>query len=124
MVDERADRSRIGAFIDDMIRRERRLLLARSMVLGAFAVLGIGALMVLAVLFQWDRSSATLTVVVVGGVGVWAAVLWPVLGHWSDAGDRRRQALRVEEIYPRLRGRLVTVVERRDGPVGQESALS
>ena len=123
MVDERADRTRVGAFIDDMIRRERRLLLARSLVLAAFAMLGIAALMVLAVLLQWDRASATLTVVVVGGVGIWAAALWPVLGHWSDAGDQRRQALRVEEVYPRLRGRLVTVVERRQGVMGQESPM-
>jgi polyhydroxyalkanoate synthesis regulator phasin len=121
MTETRADLDQIGTFIEQMIRRERRVLLLRSCVFGAFALLGIGALMVLAALFQWDRSVATIAVVVLGGVGLWGAFLWPVLGHWSAAGDYRRQARRVEAAYPDLRGRLVTTVERRSGPVGEES---
>jgi hypothetical protein len=106
-----------------MIRRERRILLFRSTVLGAFALLGIVTLMFLAAVFQWDRSVATIAVVVLGGLGLWGAFLLPVLGHWSAAGDPRRQARQIEEIYPNLRGRLVTTVERRTGAVGQESPV-
>lgn len=122
MTETRADLDQIGTFIDQMIRRERRVLLLRSGVFGAFALLGIGALMVLAALFQWDRSVSTIAVVVLGGVGLWGAFLLPVLGYWGAAADYRRQARQIEAAYPGLRGRLVTTVERRSGPVGAESA--
>jgi hypothetical protein len=46
-----------------------------------------------------------------GGAFVYLAFAWPLLPRWARASDRPRQARLVEALEPRLRHRLVTVVE-------------
>src|SRR5690606_27312034 len=55
------------------------------------------------------------------GVGGWALVALPLLLGWRRTGDVARQAGLVEALAPELRGRLLTAVERADGPRGGES---
>lgn len=116
------DLQRIRRLVTALARRERALILGRvalrSLVLLAALVL-VGTV---AASWHWDRPAAAAAVVLLFGAGAWAAVVLPLLVGWRAADDPIRQARLVERLAPDLRGRLITAVERTDGPVGQESA--
>ena len=70
---------------------------------------------------HWDRATVMMALVGLAGVGAWASVWLPLLVGWWPAGDRMRQARRVERLQPGLRGHLLTAVERAAGPRSGES---
>jgi len=115
------DLRRIRRFITALTWRERVLLLAR---VGLYALLlgvVVEVVAVAAATGRWHRPAAMVALVLVAGIGTWLAVLVPLALRWRPTGDPMRQARLVEEITPMLRGRLLTAVERTDGPIGQES---
>jgi hypothetical protein len=104
-------------------------LVARERVLGLFAwVIEVCALVLVLWALAIFQAATALTVgwglaPLIGGLGLGAlgtALL--VRRRWSRAGSPLRQAGLVEGLRPELRGRLLTVAERPDGPRGQESA--
>ncbi|TNE89216.1 MAG: DUF4175 family protein [Deltaproteobacteria bacterium] len=115
------DLNRIAAFVGRLVRRERAVLVGQVglqvlvvFLLALFLALAAAAL-------RWDRSGAAATLALLFGAGVWAAALVPMLRRWRSSGDPLRQARLVEKLDEELGGRLVTSVERVDGPQGQES---
>jgi len=92
--------------------RQRRLLLARAALQGVMA-LAITALLA-AVLLSLGASRALALGLVIGlGLVLFvAALLWPLLPGWRQAGELLVQARRVEALEPELRARLVTAVDR------------
>lgn len=107
--------------LDRLRARERRL--------GAWAW---GAGLLSLVLLCWtgamglaargsDRQSAAALVGAALALGALGLGTWAALG-WRASRDPVRQARRVEALEPRLRGRLFTLLERQEGPRGQESA--
>lgn len=111
----------IRRYVTSLVRRERTLLLARVVLrLGAVggAVLALAGF---AAAVHWDRPSAVASVVLVAGVGAWAAGAAPIAVGWRSAGDPLRQARLVEAIIPDLRGRLMVAVARLAAPAGPES---
>lgn len=115
------DLQRIRRFVGRLVQRERALLLWRTGLQALLLVAGLVALAVLAATLGWDRPQTAFLLVLLAGIGGWAAVFWPLRASWASAGDPVRQAARVEELAPELRGRLLTAVERIDGPRGEES---
>ncbi|MCB9762859.1 MAG: DUF4175 family protein [Alphaproteobacteria bacterium] len=101
-------------------RRERGLLAAR----GALVGFGLGLVAWAAAMgfaaMGWDRKTS---LEVLGAVGLAALVtlgIW--LGmRWQQAGSAWHQARLLEALQPDIRGRLITLLERVDGPRGQES---
>ncbi|MCO4743522.1 MAG: DUF4175 family protein [Proteobacteria bacterium] len=115
------DLNRIASFVRGLARRERAVLLGQvALQVGLLALVAV-LLGLLAAASRWDRAGAAALLMLVMGVGVWAVAALPLLRRWRAAGDRLRQARLVEALDPELAGRLVTSVERVDGPVGQES---
>jgi len=115
------DLSRIRRFIDALTRRERFLLLARVAFRTVVLAVAVELLLVFAAAGGWERSVATAGLVLLAGVGAWVAVVVPLARSWHHTGDVLRQARLVEALAPELRGRLLTAVERTEGPQGQES---
>ncbi len=111
----------IRRFVAALVRRERALLFGRVVLQAALLFVAVLALAVLAATLRWDRGTAVMTVVVVGGLGSWVFVALPLLLSWRSSGDSMRQARMVEELAPDLRGRLLTSVERVNGPAEGES---
>jgi hypothetical protein len=115
------DLQRIRRYIGALVRRERMLVLGRVLLQGGLVLFGVLAIATIAASSRWDRSTATAIVVLAAGIGAWAAVVVPLLRSWRPTGDTLRQARIVEQLAPDLRGRLLTAVERVDGPRGSES---
>ncbi|MEZ4322460.1 MAG: DUF4175 family protein [Myxococcota bacterium] len=111
----------IRRFVGRLVWRERVLLLldisGRTFLLGFVSLL----LVVLAALLDWDRGGTAAVLVLVGGTGLWAAIVLPLLLRWRATGDALRQARLAEAQQPELRGRLVTAVERVGGARNGES---
>lgn len=111
----------IHRFVRSLVRRERLLLLARV----GLQLLGllIALILVAAVtpVVGLGRSGGAAALVLVAGFGGWALFAAPLMVGWRRTGDPLRQARLVEQLQPRLEGRLLTSVERLDGPRGQES---
>jgi len=112
----------IRRYVTALVTRERLLLLARIGLQLAGLIVGLVLLALLAPLLRWELGVAALVLVVVGGAGLWAAVFAPLLLGWRRSGDRLRQARLAEALRPELEGRLLTSVERLQGPRGNESA--
>jgi hypothetical protein len=115
------DLQRIRRYIASLVRRERALVLGRVLLQGGLVLIVASILATLAAALRWDRPSATAALVLVAGVGIWAAIVAPLLVRWRPTGDPLRQARLVEDLAPELRGRLLTAVDRVDGPRGAES---
>ena len=111
----------IGRYVSSLVWRERTLILIRIALQGAFLGIAVLFLAVLAAVAAWERSTAVAAVVLLAGGGAWFGIGFPLLTRWKRAGDPRRQARLVETVEPELRGRLLTAVDRIDGPQGQES---
>ncbi len=115
------ERASLHGLLAALIRRERRLLVLRVLLqLGAAA----GVVLLLAVALASLRLPRQLA------LGLWlaaavllplGALLWPTLRRWRPAGSAVRQAKLVEAMIPALRGRLVTLAERPEGPLKGES---
>ncbi len=119
MSEERASLQRLLAAL---ARRERWLLLARGLVQAAA---GLGAVLLVAVALAAARLPwpAGLVLLVICAVLLpLLALLVPALPGWRSAGDLVRQARLVEALRPELRGRLITLAERPEGPQPGESA--
>jgi hypothetical protein len=116
------DLQRVQSFVALLVRRERWLILLR--VLSRLMLLGLLVLLfvVTAAALRFDRSAASAFLVLMVGVGSWGALVLPIARGWQPSGDLQRQARRVEGLRPELRGRLLTAVERVDGPSRGESA--
>jgi predicted nuclease with TOPRIM domain len=116
-----ADLDRIRQFVTALVRRERVLIvsgvLARLVGLAAVAAL----IAVFAHWFETSRSAGLAAIVIAVGVGGFVLAAVPLLREWRHTGDVVRQATLVEALEPTLRGRLLTSVERVDGPIGAES---
>ncbi|MCB9665207.1 MAG: hypothetical protein H6732_13940 [Alphaproteobacteria bacterium] len=114
---------RVQALVDGLARRERRLLVgeltARAALVGAVTLVGAAA----ASWWSLAPPLAAAGLVVGSGVALWLAVGWPWLARWGPAASPRRQARLLEDRDPELRGRLMTVVDRVDGPLGAESPV-
>jgi hypothetical protein len=117
----REDLTRIRTFVDALVRRERVLVFLGVAGRLAWLLAAIFAGLGVAALSRWDRSGSSALLVLFSGIGLWWATALPLLQGWSSAADRRRQARLTESHEPDLRGRLVTAVDRVDGPIGQES---
>lgn len=115
------DLQRIRTFVATLVWWERGLLVARVALHSALLGVALVAIGVVAAALQWDRSTAVLLLVAVGGCGLWLLVALPLLLRWRGAGDPLHQARRVEALQPELRGRLLTAVERVDGARPHES---
>jgi hypothetical protein len=115
--------ARIHAVLHLLARRERTLLALRASVQVIGAFLAIGLLSVLLCALRIPRGLALGSVVGLGGLAIWAAAAFPLLLRWFKAANPSRQALLVERRRPELRGRLVTVAERPEGPLPGENGL-
>ncbi len=118
MSDERAQLHRMLAAL---VRRERLLLVMRGVVQG---LAGLGAVSLVAVALAAARlpwPTGLVLLLVSAAVLPVLALLLPALPGWRTAGDLVRQARLVEGSRPDLRGRLVTLAERPDGPQPGES---
>jgi hypothetical protein len=115
--------SRVQAYVQRLAGRERQLLVT-SLVFRALIGVAL-ALVLAAVAAQRNADPATWAagIVLVLGLGGFAFIGWPLVRRWRATADLRRQARLVEAQAPDLRGRLVTAVERPEGPVGSESPM-
>ncbi len=98
-----------------LARRERLLLAVQILLVGTGGVLlawgGMAALATAAIPPRQVRAAGTVAGLLGGGaLGVWG--LWT----WRRAGSLLRQARAMEGVRPALRARLLTLVERFDGP--------
>jgi len=101
----------IHAMLERLERRERMLLGLRAMLQAIAAVAIVLFLAVLLVNFGLSRGPLVAVCGLLGGAFVYLAFAWPLFPRWARASDRPRQARLVEALEPRLRHRLVTVVE-------------
>ncbi len=115
-------RARIHRLLNALVRRERWLLLLRALLQLTGAALLAGLLALFLVLWRLPQGLAQgLFWALLVSISL-AALVWPAGLRLSAAGDRLRQARLVERARPALRGRLLTVAERRGGPRQGESA--
>ncbi len=118
------DRKRVAEYLSGLAGRERGLLLARG--LAQWGVLCASALVLVTATANagWMRNTAVFGLVTLGGCGSWALVVRPLFRQWRSSGDLVRQAKRVEDLKPELRGRLVAVAERLGGvPEGESPVI-
>jgi hypothetical protein len=115
-------RAKLHALLAALVRRERALLTLRALLQGLAGLAGAALLAVLLQRLPLPRGLAR-------GLLFGAAVALPLVGlalpvltRWRQAGSPVRQALLVETLRPGLRGRLVTLAERLEGPRRGESA--
>jgi hypothetical protein len=101
----------IHAMLERLERRERMLLGLRALLQAIAAVAIVLFLAVLLVNFGLSRGPLVAVCGLFGGAFVYLAFAWPLFPRWAGASDRPRQARLVEALEPRLRHRLVTVVE-------------
>jgi hypothetical protein len=104
-----------------LVRRERRLLVIQAALQGLGAV---GLVLLLAVALHALRLPRALALTALGVAAALlptAALLLPASLRWRASGDPVRQAGLVEALRPDLRGRLVTIAERPEGPLPGES---
>jgi hypothetical protein len=101
----------IHAMLERLERRERTLLALRAVLQAIAASAVVLFLAVLLVNFGVPRGPLVAICGLLGGAFVYLAFAWPLLPRWASASDRPRQARLVEALEPRLRHRLVTVVE-------------
>jgi hypothetical protein len=111
----------IASLLRSLGWRERGILLGGALIQGVWVGWAALAILVVAPVTGATRPGALSAVILVLGVGSFAAVVWPLLRGWKTASDPVRQAHAVERLVPALRGRLVASAERLSGPVGQES---
>ena len=64
----------IRRFVVALVRRERLLLFGRMALQGALLFAFVMGFAVVAAAMRWDRSTAVMGVIVLGGVGAWAVV--------------------------------------------------
>lgn len=114
-------RDALRSFVRALVQRERLLLLGRVLLQSLGLILTLLLVAVLVAILGADRSAAAVVLVLTAGIGSFFAVFVPLYQGWRRSGDVLRQARRVEAMRPTLEGRLLTVVERLDGPRGQES---
>lgn len=112
----------IQSLLDNLRRRERRLLLARAGLMGVIVLcagwLGLAAGLS-GGLVNRNLAWGWVGLVVVGA----GALAWPALRRWRQA-HAREQAVRVEELRPELRGALLTVLDRAQRPMGSPALLA
>lgn len=112
---DRQDLDALLAHMQKIGAWERRSLATQ----GALGLLWVGAAVGLG---AWAAPLSGLgrpSVLALGAFGGGAALWWVGLQvwlRWGPAVDPVRQARRVEALEPALQGRLITVVERPDGP--------
>ncbi len=115
------DRASLQRLIAALTRRERWLLVLRALL----QVLAAAGLVVLAAVglasVRLPRELALGLWLVIALLLPMAALLLPALRRWRRAGDSGHQARLAEALRPGLRGRLVTLAERPDGPQPGES---
>ena len=117
-----SDLNFIREFINRLVRRSRLLLVWRSAI-GLASLAGLMTLwMLLAYWLGTQRGLSAFVLSAASGFGLW----W--MGRhaprdWRAAGETVAHAQVVERHVPELRGRLVTSVERLQGPVEGESSL-
>ncbi len=116
------DTQLIRGFVRSLVRRERLIIVGRVVLQVLLLSAMVLAFAVVASAWHWDRPASTAGMVLLSGIGLWGFALLPLLLRWRAAGDVMRQAGLVESVRPDLRGRMLTAVERTDGPVGNESA--
>lgn len=104
-----------------LARRERTLLVCRVLLQSLLLLAGLLGVLLGGAVAGWDRPTTAFLVVLGGGVGIWFALCLPLLRRWGPSGDPLEQARRVEALDESLRGRLITAVERVDGPRRGES---
>ena len=104
--------STIREFLEGLVRRERSLLVART-VAQVFVVL-LGVLLLVAVWLSLGLSTTAAGWMAAGGgaVGVGLAVVFPLGRRWAASGEVVEQARTVEARTPELEHRLVTVIGR------------
>ncbi|MCB9745341.1 MAG: DUF4175 family protein [Alphaproteobacteria bacterium] len=114
------DLSVILRALSAMRRQERRVLAGKAaLLLLAALILAWSGAMALA---AWGYGRVTALQVLGGALGLTGLGLLVWAGQrWWRAADELRQARGIEAAKPELRGRLITALERREGPVGQES---
>lgn len=107
--------SRIAGFVRSLVQRERALLVVRTLARTASLLIAVIVWGAVAATARIDRPSAALVAVALLGIGGWFTTALPLLVGWRPAGDPLRQARRVEELAPDLRGRLITAVHHTSG---------
>lgn len=114
--------TRLQALLDALAHRERGLRTAQALLAAAGGLLLAWVALAAAVNAGWLRpATGRGWVVAAAGLGVLAAL--PALRALRAAGDRRRQARRLESLDPALRGALVTVLDRAERPLGSPALL-
>lgn len=111
----------IDQALSGLASRERRLGLAAW----ALELCALVALLWALLMLQAGSGTAVAWGLVPGAVGLALGVVGTallVVRRWGRAVAPLRQATLVESLRPELRGRLLTVAERPEGPRGQESA--
>lgn len=108
-------------YVRALARRERTLLIGQVVLQSLLLAAGLLGLAVIGAAARWDRSVLSFALVLCGGVGAWFTIYWPLARRWGPSGDPLAQARTVEGLDASLRGRLITAVERVDGPRGAES---
>lgn len=114
--------ARIHATLDRLALRERRLLVLRAAFGGVAGIAFAWALLAVLVntgVATRDTGSAWIGLAV---AAVCAVAAWP-LRAWKDLADPRRQARRVEDLEPDLRGQLLAVLDRGARPLGPAALL-
>jgi predicted nucleic acid-binding Zn-ribbon protein len=106
------DLHRVVRLVEALARRERRLLLVRVSLRALRLALGLVFFALVAGPLGVDKPAAAAVLVLVAGIGAWSSVVVPLRRFWRAAGDRLRQARRIEELRPGLRGRMVVAVSR------------
>ena len=115
------DLRRIEEIVARFASRERRLL-AWQLVARALLLVAVGgAIAALAVFLELPRPQTSAAIVLWLGVGLWLGVAQPFLRRFPQTSDLIRQARLLEARDETLSGRLITAVDRLDGPAGGES---
>lgn len=115
--------ARIHAALMHLARRERRLLLLRAFVGGVGAVALAWAVLATLVNTGWASRASGPWWVLLAGVTAACVAAWP-LRAWHSVRDVRRQAARVEDLRPELRGALLTVLDHQARPAPDGVAAS
>jgi hypothetical protein len=119
------DQRVVRVWLHRLVRRERRLLASSALLRGIAWVGLVSGIAVVPPAFRWNRESAAFALAVSAGIGLWGALVLPLLRSWGGAGDVERQARLSEQAYPVLRGRMLAVVEaeRRGARVASDALL-
>lgn len=115
------DRTSLHDLLAALIRRERLLLVVRALLQGLVAGGVVLLVAVALIVLRVPHTAALVLWLLVALALPLVAMALPALWSWRPAGDAVRQARLVEAQRPELRGRLITLAERPDGPEPGES---